>query len=581
VQLRPELATLFATLALYALLLDAGRPQSLRRIGAATLLFAVWANGHAGFPLGLLLLAAATAGLVLASGLRGTELRRRDLARAGRLALALTFGLAATLLNPQGAGALLPWLRAGETTPELTRVADEWMRFAPFRLPVSNLPPTPLCFVLVWGLLALAPAALAVALRRGHRARGGTADADDAVDFARLAWSLASLAALLAAVRFLWLGLFPLLTGAQLARGRLSPRVAAVAAFGLAIGFVRCGDWPMISGLLPTSVVGYAQPYPAAKYYAHALWFLGDAGLRGHVYTDYFMGGFAGFFGAPALQTFVNGSLNVPPEALDAQRAIRARRGQRPGESFEALLDRLGVDLFVGIRLPRTPDPQRPWYYTTAHLEATPGWVCVFRNLDSAVYLRANERNRENFARAAAFYASERVPFSQETGVDVLRTLRERLGFAIAHGMVPANVEALAAAASAGDPELRRAAGAQLGALYAALGLYERAASLERAALRARPDDLDARRRLVWSLLRAGQTENARAEAEPLREAPPGSLVRAIGDAAADAGAAADAAAWRARLATLPLLTPFEASALLSEVVWPEARLQRFGARAP
>ena len=103
----------------------------------------------------------------------------------------------------------------------------------------------------------------------------------------------------------------------------------------------------------------------------------------------------------------MNGSLNVTPEAIEAQRAIRERRGARPGESFEALLDRFGVDLFVGIRLPIAGDPNRPWYYTTAHLEQTPGWLCVFRNLDSAVYLRTNERNRANLERVAAWYAAQ------------------------------------------------------------------------------------------------------------------------------------------------------------------------------
>ena len=53
----------------------------------------------------------------------------------------------------------------------------------------------------------------------------------------------------------------------------------------------------MISGVMPRGVTGYAQPYSAAKYFAFPVWFLRDAGLTGHVYTDYFMGGFTGFFG--------------------------------------------------------------------------------------------------------------------------------------------------------------------------------------------------------------------------------------------------------------------------------------------
>jgi hypothetical protein len=556
VQLRPELVTLLALPALYALLIEDARPPSWRRIGVAALLFAVWANCHAAFPLGLGMLLASCAGLLVAG----------DRVRAARLAFAAGVGFAATLANPHGLGAHLAWLRAGESTPELARVADEWARFAPFRLPAPNLPPTPLAFALVWLLLALTPLGLWLAARSWRRARGGP-------DPALLAWALASLAALCAAVRFLWLGLFPLLAAAQLARARLRPLPAAVAALLLVPLFVRCGDWPMVSGLLPRSAAGYAEPYPAAKYYAHALWLLDDARLEGRVYTDYFMGGFVGFFGAPALQTFSNGSLNLPQGAIEANRAIRARRGLLPGESFEALLDRFGVDLFVGTRLPRAADPHRPWFYTTAHLEAAAGWLCVFRNLDSAVYLRVNERNRANLERVAAFYARAGVPFSPETGFDPLRVLREARGFAFARGMLPAHVEELAAAAESGAPELRRPAGAQLAAVYAALGVYERAISLSHTALRARPDDLDARRRLVWSLLRAGQADAARAESAPLRESGD-PLARAIGEAAQDAGA--DAEARRARIATLPLLTPAEASQLLANVAWPEARVTRF-----
>ena len=529
VQLRPELFTIGATLGVYALLVAPARLPSWRRVAASAGLFAVWANVHAGFVLGLLLLGAAAAGLLLAAPLRDAAQRPRDRARAVRLALAAAFGCAAGLANPSGVGAHLAFARAGQGTPELARVADEWARFAPFAWPVPYLPPTPLAFALVWLLLLATPLALAVALRRWRRA-----DPEPGADPAQWGWSLASLLALLSAVRFLWLGLFPLVALAQLARRRVPAWAAGACALALVPAFVRCGDWRMISGLLPQSATEYAQPYSAAKYFAHPLWFLGDAGLEGHVYTDYFMGGFTGFFGAPALKTFSNGSLNVSREAIEANRAIRARRGLLPGESFEALLDRFGVDLFVGTRLPRSADPYRPWFYSTAHLERTPGWLCVFRNLDSAVYLRLNERNRANLERVAAFYERAGVPFSPETGFDALRVAREQRSFAIERGLLPANIEAVAEAAEGRDSELRRAANAQLSSLYAALGAYERAIALARAALRADPVDLPARRHLVWSLLRADRIEEAQAEAAALRDTQL-PLARAIGEAAQEA----------------------------------------------
>ena len=99
-QLRPELATIAATLALYRWLLEEARPPSARRVAAATLLLALWANLHSGFLLGPILIATAIAGLAVAAALGPPEARAADLARARRLLLALGLGLAATLLNP-------------------------------------------------------------------------------------------------------------------------------------------------------------------------------------------------------------------------------------------------------------------------------------------------------------------------------------------------------------------------------------------------------------------------------------------------------------------------------------------------
>jgi hypothetical protein len=550
VQLRPELFTLLAILGVYGLLCQDETPPSAGRIAVTALLFAVWANVHAAFPLGLALLFASSAAALVAS----------QRARAVRLALAFAAGLLASLANPTGASAGIEWLRAAGT-PALARVADEWMRFEPFHLPVPDLPPSPLAWALGCALLVLAPL-LAWRLLRSAGA-------------VLCAWMLVALATLLGAVRFLWLGLFPLLALARVARGRIPAGASAVAAVLLAAAFFRLGDWPMVSGLLPASREGYAEPYSAAKYYAHAIWFLADAGIEGNVFADYTQGGFLGFFGAPRLRAFVNGSLNVSDDALEANLPIRERRGARAGEDFLALLDRLEVDVFVGTRLPQVGPAQRPWFVTTAHLEGAPGWRCVFRNADSAVYLRVNERNAANLARVAAYHAREHVPYDPERGFDPEAAIRANRLYAVSHGLVPVHFADISASAHEGDADERQGAADWLASIYASLGLYERAIRLDREILSAAPDAVPARRRLVWSLLRAGRFDEARAQADALDDAPPGDgLSRFIAETAREV-AELSPEERASRIATLPLLSRAEAARLMGGMARPEARVQR------
>ena len=110
----------------------------------------------------------------------------------------------------------------------------------------------------------------------------------------------------------------------------------------------------------------------------------------------------------------------VPPsrDAVDANLPIRERRGARPGERYGEMLDRLGVDLFLGIHPPQVAPTSRPWFHTTTHLEGEAGWVRVFRNLDSSVYLRGVPRNQANLDRIASYYDERGIPFDRARGFD-------------------------------------------------------------------------------------------------------------------------------------------------------------------
>jgi hypothetical protein len=578
-QLRPDLATLAATLLLLRLLFEPQGAPSWRRVGATALLFALWANAHAGFVLGPALLLAGLAGLVLATAALPQE-RVHCVARARRFAAALGLGLVATLANPEGARPHQLYFAAGRASPPLELVADEWAPVRLLELPVPNRPPSPLAWGLAWGLVAALPCAALLAARARRRAPSALAVA---LDPALAGAAAASLVLLLSAVRLLWLAIVPLLLAGRLVRAlreaqapaRRAPRLAAaLTALLLVPAFVRLGDWPMISKAL--QLAAYAQPYPAAKHHAHAVWFLRDAELEGKLWNDYASGNFLGYWLGPRLRVFVNGSLNVPPEVMEARHAIVARRATASGETFEESLDRWGVDLFFGTGLPSVPPRGRPAVATTTHLEASAGWRLLFRNPESAVYLRADARSRANLERAAAYFAREGVPFDPERGFEVERVVREAPRWAVLHGLVPADFAALEAAALSGAPRQRAAARERLAALLASLGLYARAVALDRETLATRPGSLSAARRLVWSLLHLGRAEEAREAARELARLAPAEdeLSRRLVEAARRRADLSEEEA-AAELAFLPLLTRAQLPAVRAGLRGPEARTRR------
>ncbi len=116
-QLRPELATIAASLALTLLLLQRREVPSWRRVAGVAVLCGFWANAHPGFPLGPILIAAASAGLFAELGLPGIAVDADQSARAIRLAICSMLSAGATLLNPLGVGAHLLYFDAGGVRP--------------------------------------------------------------------------------------------------------------------------------------------------------------------------------------------------------------------------------------------------------------------------------------------------------------------------------------------------------------------------------------------------------------------------------------------------------------------------------
>jgi hypothetical protein len=518
VQLRPHLLSMAVLLVMAHWLLDDRTTPSRGRVAAVVALFALWANLHAGFVLGPLLIGAGVAGLGFAAVLSPAG-RERFAPRAGALAWAGGLGAVATSLNPSGFEPHRAYLVAGIDSPALGAVVDEWSGINLFTLPAANLPPSPWVWVCAW-LLTLSTLAIGIgAIRRWRRG-----DAEAGIDPALLGMSAASMLAMSQAVRFSWLAIFPLLLVAQAIRQvpfrRRAWGVAGVALLCCA-AFFRIGDWPMISRGLSVTLEGYARPYPTSKYFAQGVFFLADTGVEGRLFNEYSQGGFLGYWLAPNLRTFINGTLNVPSEVIDSNQRLLRRRGAREGESFTDTLDRFGVDVAFGIRLPEVPRPNRPSHSTTAHLESTQGWVCVFRNLRSAIYLRANARNDANLDRVSAYYAAARVPFDRAAGFEPGRVVPGATDWALTHGVIPVGfARAEARSRGANNPQTR-AALERVASVEAALGLYDPAIRHDRRHLAMNPEYLPSRRRLVWSLLRARRYAEARDEADALVEAVP------------------------------------------------------------
>lgn len=579
IQLRPHLLTMLAALGLYWLLLEGTSPPSRKRIAGAVLLFAIWANVHAAFLLGPLLVGTAFAGGLIAMLWGDAETRERSRGRAIGLAAAGGLGGMATFLNPGGIQPHLAWFVAGRETPELARVGDEWSAVDLFVFPLPGLPPSPLAWLVFWGLILAGLALTVHAVRRARRLPNGN-EAQASVDPALLFVALLSLALPLIAVRFLWLGIFPLLLLAHALRPWLrartqkkwGPWIGAGASLLLLPALLNWGTGSLILATLPGTWAGYAEPYRAGKYHADLIWMLDDARLQGTAFTDYHMAGFAGYWLAPDVRTLVNGTLNVSQDVIAANLPLRQRRGQREGETYTELLDRHGVDLFLGIRLPRAADSTRPWFYTTTHLERTPGWIPIFRNLTGAIYLRANAKNQPNLDRVVEYYAEQEVPFDPAVGFDAEQVIRKNRTWAILHGLIPRHFGAIAKAAYGSDPTTKVQGRGTLAAIYAALGLYERAIGIDFKRLEKDPDVIAVRRRVVWCLLRLGRVTEALEFAEPLGETPAADLLsHRIHDVAHEVIDASEET--RAGLiARLPVLSYAEASALAGGLAIPAPR---------
>lgn len=556
IQLRPELVSIACVLALDRLLFALPLP-SWRRVAIAILMVAAWANVHAAFLVGPLLIGAATVGALLEWGVRGG----RDApaaSRVARLAAAGVGGLFAALANPRGIEQHLAFWRSNREG-EIFRVVDEWARFDPFAR--TNVAPA--VSDLAWGVTnVLLLAFVLVAAWTSLRAlRVRDRDAIRSWNPVRLALAAAGCVALVASIRFSWMAVFPLLyllaVGQDALRRPVPRRVLASTALALAFAFPVWGGFRTAAAVFPTDAGQWLRlTHTEDRFFAEGVRFLSETGIEGALFHPYGMGGFLCHQLGPRVRTFVDGSMNVPAAVSLDYRKVMEHAGSRPGESPVDVLDRHDVDLFFGVGVPAGPlEAGTTQPYTTGLLESVPGWILVSRSFRHAIYLRDDARNRENRERVAAWYAREGVPYSDAHGLVPGPVLDQRGDWAEAWRLAPEGFDAARSAVRERRPGRVVAALETVGLTYALAGAYERAAEAARDSITRRPRAKEPRQRLVYALLHAGEDEAARAAAEALVALDPADArSRAFARLAERAAHAPSATTRNAVLAALPLI---------------------------
>ena len=501
----------------------------------------------------------------------------------GRLAVALGVATVLTLVNPRGIDQHLTFLLSSSHSGALS-IADEWARFNPFSMGAALNAGSALTWIVADMVLATVAG---VTLIWGTRvARGGTLDSRSAALFGLAA---ASTIAMLAAVRFLWLGIFPILFVAHVssrlaiypARGERWDRWAAFAPAVMAIALLCSTNFRSFIDSRPRGVTAHlTSPYAPEKYYLEGVRFLAETGISGNLYNSYWLGSFVGYWLVPPLRTFVDGRTeHYPAEVLKDYYAIKHRRGVREGESFLDVLERREVDLFFGTGL---PDPAHGGIhgYTAGHLEAAPGWLRVSRGVRHSIYLNEDRSNRATLDRIASYYDREGVPFSREHGFDPVAVIRERPDWAASHGILPRDWDGRIHHSEAGDVAARFEALDTLAICYAALGDYQSAIDTARRALVAQPYAKGPLRRMVYAFLRLDQPVRAERNARKLEALDPSDplsqaalnivsrytwLTRGA-PRSRDPNAGTRAAAL---LDSFPLLSPGETEELRRDFHWP------------
>lgn len=532
-QLRPDLVSLAALFAIYALLLEHERPPGRVRSLGAALVFLLWVNMHSLFAIGLGLLVVAVMGVALRrllarllGGETDAECARRDRRFGMGLAAALVVCGLVTLLNPRGLAAHgLFFVEAA--SGDIWQLKDDFLPWNPLWPPEGRRALTPLSWLVADALLLAFAATATLGFLRllRERSRGALAD----LDTVGLGLGTASLAAMFVAVRFHWLALFPLVyvLRALRRRGERAPGfadsvapISAAACLLLALAFpggIRLDSYAREVAAEPD---GYRSPYLDQRYCGAGTRFLAEAGIEGKLFHPFNLGGFLGYWLSPGLRTFIDGRMDHYPSEvlLDYLKIRHASRAGAP-RVLADLLDKWDIDVFFGTSFAETRYRDRHWI---SHMRWLPGWVPVFASQTHSIYLHRTPKNQRNFALARAYYLQRRIPFDTEKGVDVAAAIRRRPAWAVKQGLVPPHYDRLLEERKSADPERRQRALGELGRIYWQIGAFEEQVATDRELLLRAPDAKEPQRRLADGLLHLKRPSEALDVARRLHAADPG-----------------------------------------------------------
>ncbi len=555
-QFRPDLLSIAATLGIYRLLFEAwyvdGKLSAgARGVGswvppaptwpkvfAAVAVLVVWANMHTLFAIGPALVVAALLGCVLMEALRwvarpGSDapaaLKQASTPVAQRLAAALGLGLVATLFNPRGIDQHLTFFTSAESSA-LWRVRDEWKHFDPLDSIGFGPAMSPISLVATDAVIVLFAIAAGFALWRFARRRDG--ESIHLFGPVGFGLGLAGIVAMAVAVRFLWMGVFPLLYLLRFVRlwgvaeAKASSSTWTNWAWGIlaglvAVGFFRAPNYQAAASSLPRETSAYfSTAFDRDKYYPIGVDFLRETGVKGRLFNSYSMGGFIAYWLSPDLLTFIDGRMNFPDEALHDYKTITLQRAGT-SETFLDVLDRREVEVFFGVGFPTGPRNTEATLYTTASLERSPNWRLISRSMRHAIYLRERSddpRYQQNMDRVEGYYRAEGVPFDRTRGFDVSRVIAERPDWAATHNLLPSHFDSLLTATRSEEPAVRAAALEALGLSFALSGAYPEQLAIDRVAVALRPRAKAPLRRMIYALLRLDQPDRAVEMAERLLE---------------------------------------------------------------
>jgi hypothetical protein len=530
-QLRPDLVSIPAAIAIYQLLLAPGEGPSWKRVALATGLVLVWANAHSLFAVGLALAAAGWCGIWVGRGLERrlppaeTKLPTPSAARVGA---AVGLGLLAALVNPRGIAQHLTFFSSTRNSA-IWMVKDEWTPFDPLSIPREGAAGIdPVAWVAMDALLLLL---LLTAVAGGLAfLRRPSADRLRAVDPVLGALAFASALAILVSLRFFWMSFFILLFLLRAERWGLAshPTAArraqsgmAAAVFLLTLAFVRMDCWEGFFSEIRREPGGYLQtPFLARRYCASGIRLMEEVGLEGNLFNPYHLGGYAGYRLAPRVRTFIDGRTEHYPDQVmrDYLEIVRGSLRSDRRAVFR-LLDEREVDIFLGVGL---PEGYYSDLYTVEMLARRPDWILVYRSIDHAIYLRRDIRNAENLWRLVEYYRERGIPFDSRKGIRPRAVIRDAPAWAIAQGMIPPGFPELAAQRESSDPEQRYRALDAIGNVYWLLGEHRAQIEADLAASALRPEAREPRRRLANTYVRKRRFRDAERLARELYESDPG-----------------------------------------------------------